>query len=76
MSMSEAPITIEVLPDGSVKITTSKIDPAAHVRAERFLAEVAKLLGGTTTRTKRTHGHHHHHDHEGDHDHDHDHSHA
>lgn len=71
--MSKAPMRITVLPDGSVKIETDKIAPAAHVRAERFLAEVNKLLGGETTRARRGHAHHDHHDHdhEGEHDHDH-----
>lgn len=73
--MSKAPITLRFLPDGAVKIETDKVSPASHVRAERFLAEVQKLLGGETTKTKNTHAHHthddHDHDHTGDHDHDH-----
>jgi hypothetical protein len=64
-------ITITCLPDGSIKIETDKVADAAHVRAERFIGEIQRLLGGAVQRTKRGHGHHHH-AHE-DHDHDHDH---
>lgn len=75
MKKSGAPITVRVLPDGSVRIETDKIDDAAHVRAERFLSEVQKLLGGEATRQRRTDVHHdtHDHNHEGEHDHDHSH---
>lgn len=70
------PMTIRILDDGSVKIETSKVSPAAHVRAERFLGEVTRILGGTQDR-KTKHGHHHHGhgDHEHDHAHDGDHEH-
>lgn len=68
-------LLVTVLDDGSVKIETDKVAPADHVRAERFLAEVQRLLGGQTTKTKlaHTHSHDHNHDHhhEGDHHHDH-----
>ena len=72
--MSKAPMRIRVLEDGSVKIETDTISPASHVRAERFLAEVQKLLGGETTRVRKGHAHHHTHDHEHDEEHDHDHA--
>lgn len=66
------PMIIRVMPDGSIKIETDKVTPAAHVRAERFIAEVIDKLGGKVERKSR-HGHHHHghgdhsHDHNGDH---------
>lgn len=73
--MSATPIEVTILPDGSVKIETDKVSEASHVRAERFVAELQKLLGGETVRAKRTHGHHHQGAHEHDHDHGHDHTH-
>lgn len=67
---SPGPMTIEILADGSVKITTSKVSAAAHVRAERMLGEIAKLMDGDV---KAKHGHHHHGTEEHSHDHDHQH---
>lgn len=58
---------IEVLADGTIKVTTDEISPANHASAEQFTAEVARLAGGETTRERRTdvleHGHSHAHTH-------------
>ena len=64
---------IEVLEDGTIKTTTDAVSGANHSNAEQFLAFIATLTGGETSRTKRGDvAHHHHHDHShGEHDHDH-----
>ena len=50
---------IEILPDGSVKVTTSKISGPNHMNAEALLRDMGKELGGKTTRTRRKEGHTH-----------------
>lgn len=61
-------LTIEILPDGTIKTTTDAVSGANHSNAEQFLKFMGTLAGGTTTRTKRgdvqTTTHHHHEDHE------------
>ena len=56
---------IEILDDGTVKITTDKVSGANHRTAEAFLAELARSLGGKTeVRHKHgAHGHLHQHSH-------------
>lgn len=39
-------ITIEVLDDGTIKVTTNKIGAANHASADAFLREMARLAGG------------------------------
>jgi hypothetical protein len=59
-------ITIEILPDGTIKSTTDPISPANHQSAEAFMQGLTQLTGGTVTRTKRhaTHTHTHAHTHD------------
>jgi len=64
------PMTIRIMDDGSVRISTDKVSPAAHVRAERFLGEVARILDGTRIQHSKHDGHHHHGEHAADHHHD------
>lgn len=70
MRKTEGEITIHFLPDGGVKIVTDKVSEAGHVRAERALGEIQRLLGGKVTKQKRSQGHHHHEHHSHDHEHD------
>lgn len=62
-------IKIEVLKDGTIKVTTDPISPANHMNAEALLTNIARLAGGDTQRERRpdahTHSHHHHHEGEG-----------
>jgi hypothetical protein len=60
-------ITMEVLPDGTIKIITSPVSGANHRNADALLTDVATLAGGETTREKRTdiHSHSHSHTHDG-----------
>ncbi len=34
------------MPDGRIKIETDRFSPAIHTSAERFMAEIEKLMGG------------------------------
>lgn len=67
-------LKIEILEDGTIKTTTDAVSGANHANAEQFLAYIAKLTGGETSRTKRGDVQSHHHHHHGDHDHDHEHT--
>jgi hypothetical protein len=49
---------IEVLADGTLKITTDGVSAANHMNAEAFISHANKLMGGTSTRTKRLDVHH------------------
>jgi len=44
---------VEILDDGTVKITTDPISGPNHMSAEEFLRYCSKMTGGETTRTKR-----------------------
>lgn len=57
-------INIEILSDGTIKVSTSKVSAANHMNADKFLQEMQRLLGGTTTKEKIGHAHHHQHTHD------------
>lgn len=59
----EDTIAIEILPDGTIKVTTNTISPANHMSADQFLREIERLTGGETTKSKNRHGHIHAHIH-------------
>lgn len=62
-------ILMEVLPDGTCKMTTDKISAANHGIAANLIAGICRRLGGLVTYTKRgLHGHQHQHT---DHHHEH-----
>lgn len=50
---------IEILADGTVKITSGRITGALHMTAERFQQWISTELGGETRRVKRAHAHAH-----------------
>lgn len=52
--MNSDKLTIEILPDGTLKTSADSISGANHDNAENFLRNVATLAGGTSTRTIRT----------------------
>lgn len=62
--MQEDSLAIEILEDGTIKISTDQISPANHLSADQFLKLLAELAGGETTRAKNRHAHTHHHEHE------------
>jgi hypothetical protein len=47
-------LTLEILPDGTIKSTADGVSAANHDNAENFLRNVATLAGGKVTRTLRT----------------------
>jgi hypothetical protein len=63
-------MTIEILEDGTVKVTTEKVSDVNHLSADNLLKHLEKILGGDTTSEKRPDAHahaHHHHHHEHEH---------
>ena len=57
-------IQIEILADGTIKVTTDPVSAANHLNAEQFLRFVSTLAGGPTKITRRSgHDHTHHHEH-------------
>ena len=56
-------IAIEILPDGTIKVTSDQISGPNHQNAEQFLRFMAELAGGETTRTRRKDVHHQAHSH-------------
>lgn len=62
-------ISIEVLDDGTISVTTDAISGTNHVSADEFLKEIEKAAGGVRTTQKRkerfmhshSHGHVHSH---------------
>ncbi len=53
-------MTIEILPDGMIKITTDAISAPMHMSAESFLREISRLAGGEVEiETKQGHAHQH-----------------
>lgn len=62
-------LEIEILADGTIKVSADKVSLPNHSSAEQFVREVAREAGGTTTRkSKHRHGTHGHHTHEGEHE--------
>lgn len=62
--MAQDEITIEVLADGQIKVSTNAVGQANHLNAEQFLTAMARLAGGAST-IKKKHGHSHTHTHGG-----------
>lgn len=62
---------IEVLADGTIKITTEKIGAVNHAKADSALDLISKLAGGPTKRTRRGTADHQHHAHHGSAEHSH-----
>lgn len=52
--MTSDKLTIEILPDGTLKSSADGISQANHDNAENFLRNVATLAGGAVTRKFRT----------------------
>jgi len=56
-------IEVEILPDGTVKVTTDAVSGPNHMNAESLLRDMALALGGAVDRQRRKEMHHHHHHH-------------
>jgi hypothetical protein len=63
-------LDIEILEDGSLRITSERFSAAVHMTAERFLTEIASLAGGKVVVQKQGKAHTHSHDHAHDHAHE------
>lgn len=63
---NEDKIFIEILADGTARITTDKISAPNHKKADELINFIITRLGGQMTRTRRrdVHGHVHTHEHE------------
>lgn len=46
-------VQIEILEDGTIKMTTDPISAPNHQNAEQFLKTVSRLAGGETSREQR-----------------------
>lgn len=55
-------ITIEILEDGTIKMSTDKISAANHGGAEMLIREMVKAAGGTETKRRKAGAHYHEHD--------------
>lgn len=53
---------IEILEDGSLKISTDSISMPNHTGAEGLIREMVKMAGGESTRTRKTNAVYHEHD--------------
>jgi hypothetical protein len=54
-------ITIEILEDGKIKMSTDKISAANHGGAEMLIREMVKKAGGKENRTRKANAHYHEH---------------
>lgn len=57
---------VEILKDGTMKVTTDKVSMANHLSAEKFLRFAGELMGGIVKSVRRTgmlHSHEHGHSH-------------
>lgn len=56
--MPQDEMIIEVLEDGSLKVSTDKVSMPNHVNAEGFIRAMAAQAGGAVSRTRKGHAHH------------------
>lgn len=61
-------IRVEVLADGTLKVTTDRISQPNHMSADALLKGVDELMGGPASVAKRKDVTHHHHSHSHGHD--------
>lgn len=69
--MADDIIRFEITDNGLVKLDTDGISPVNHLSAEQLVKGIARVAGGTTTKTvkrKHSHGTHGAHTHEGEHE--------
>jgi hypothetical protein len=64
MNLKENEVRVEILPDGSVKITTGSFGGPIHSSAEAMMRAIESELGGDATHERDEHAHAHHHDHD------------
>jgi hypothetical protein len=57
--MQHDDITVEILADGRVKVSTDQISAGNHLSADQLLSFLARLLGGETQSHPKAHAHRH-----------------
>lgn len=57
-------ITIEILANGDLRVSTDQISPANHIAADQFLKLLSELAGGGVTKAKNRKSHIHTHQHD------------
>jgi len=67
--MKEDKMEIEILADGTIKLTSDPISAPNHANAAEFFRTVARMSGGEVKTEKRKDKVHHSHDHEHEHEH-------
>ena len=50
---------VTILPDGRVKVEAGSFSGPLHTTAEKFLADMLRMLGGDVTYEGGAHSHHH-----------------
>ena len=55
--MTNDSIKITILDDGTIKVETDEVGQANHLSAEKFLAEMSRLAGGSSETLRRPHAH-------------------
>lgn len=61
-------LIVDVLPDGTIRVSTDEVSDTNHMNAEKLLRFLAEEMGVSATRVKRGHAHSHTHDHEHGHE--------
>lgn len=74
MPLPKGTMTVDILPDGRVRVESGDMGGVQHQSADDFMTGFTRLLGGEVTTEKVEEGHHHHHEF-GDDQHHHHHSH-
>ena len=59
--MAQDNIQIEILPDGTIKVTTDAVSMPNHASAEEFLRLMSEMAGSPQKRVRKGSGKHHHH---------------
>lgn len=59
--MSSKGFTVEILPDGTIKMESGDLSGTGHYTAEEFVKRVQGLAGGRVDIEKIAESHHHHH---------------
>ena len=57
---SQDMLDIEILADGTIKVSSDEISGPNHLNAEQFLKFLSQKLGGQVDRTRKTQGQHQH----------------
>lgn len=50
-------IALEILDNGTIRVSTDQISPANHLSADQFLKLLSELAGGGITKTKNRKSH-------------------